>query len=277
VAIPPEDWTDVQGWNRYLRVQARDTPKSADDVPSLRFAPFVIREGGRVWIPGCGVDPAPALYAALGCHVTATDLSPFAITWQERLSKRPPARVVSDWEAFTRNNELVPAPGEFRAVVHDFTRAGLGGPFDVVINSRAYSQLEPDAQARAARHFAESLRPGGHLVIDVLNVQGAGRSTLEDNLLGAGFFIPGHDAERWYRDRLDATGIVYAMVLGSPVIPQWDQYPAHEDQARREQDQAMLDSFRAEYEARIEAAVPEARRRLDDGVTKIAHVVYSTG
>jgi SAM-dependent methyltransferase len=277
VTTPPEDWTDVQGWNRYLRSQAHDTPKSADDIPSLRFAPFVIREGGRVWIPGCGVDRGPALYAALGCDVTATDIAPFAISWQERLSTRPPARVVPDWKVFTENNGLVPAPGRFHAFVQDFTKGGLTGPFDVVINCRAYSQLEPDTQARAARHFAQSLRPGGHLVIDVLNVQGEARNTLEDNLLGAGFFIPGHDAERWYRDRLDATGIVYAMVLGRPMIPQRGQYPAHGLEARKQEDQAMLESFRAEYEARIDAAVPEAKRRLDDGVTKIAHVVYSTG
>jgi SAM-dependent methyltransferase len=274
---PPEDWSDLHGWDRYLRSQAGETPDSADDILSLRFVPLVIREGGRVWIPGCGVDRGPALYAALGCSVTATDISPFAIEWQERLAARPPSRVTRGWRSFTRSNDLVPAPGRFRAIVQDFTVERPEGPFDVVINCRACSQLEPDAQRRAAHSFATSLRPAGHLVVDTLNVPGPGRNLLEDNLLAAGFFIPGRDAERWYRDRLEATGIIYALVLGRPHIPLRDQYPPHEFEARKKQDQATLDSFGAEYQARLDAAVPEARRRLEDGVTRIAHVIYSTG
>lgn len=274
---PPEDWSDVNGWDRYLRSQARDAPTSADDILSLRFAPFVLREGGRVWLPGCGVDRGPALYAALGCGVTATDISPFAIEWQQRLAEKPPARISRGWRSFTERNQLVPAPGQFRAMVQDFTTDHPDGPFDVVISCRAYSQLEPDAQQRTARQFEKSLRPAGQLIVDTLNVQGQGRNLLEDSLLDAGFFIPGHEAERWYRDRLDATGIVYALVLGRPRIPHRDQYPPHQREACKRRDQATLDAFAAEYEARIEAAVPEAKRRLEDGATKVAHVLYATG
>ncbi len=274
---PPLDWSDVPGWDRYLRSSARDAPTRADEILSLRFAPLVIREGGRVWLPGCGVDRGPALYAALGCNVTATDIAPFAIETQVRLAGQPPTRVVRGWQAFTRANQLVPAPGHFRAVVQDFTTAPPDGVFDVVINCRAFSQLEPDIQQRAARRFAASLRPAGHVIVDTLNVPATDRNTLEDSLLDAGFFIPGHDAERWYRDRLIATGIVHALVLGRPRIPHHDQYPAHEFAARRQRDQATLDAFAAEHDARLDAAVPKARRRLADGVTKIAHVIYSTG
>jgi SAM-dependent methyltransferase len=228
-------------------------------------------------LPGCGVDLGPALYAALGCDVTATDISPFAIEWQAQLSRRPPKRVTRGWESFTRTNKLVPASGQFRAIVQDFTTERPDGVFDVVINCRAFSQLEPDVQQRAARHFATSLRPAGQLVVDTLNVPAKDRNVLEDNLLDAGFFIPGHEAERWYRDRLEATGIVYGLVLGRPIIPQRDQYPAQEFEACKRRDQAILASFGAEYETRLDAAVPEATRRLADGVSKIAHVIYSTG
>jgi hypothetical protein len=274
---PPADWSDVGGWDRYLKAQARDAPASADDIPSLRFAPLVLREGGRVWLPGCGVDRGPALYAALGCRVTVTDLSPFAIEWQARVAARPPAQIAPGWDAFTATNELVPALGQFRALVQDFTADHPDGEFDVVINCRAFSQLEPEVQARAARHFELALRPAGQLVVDTLNVPLADRNVLDDSLLDAGFFIPGHEAERWYRERLEATGILCVLVLGRPQIPQRDQYPPHQFEACKQRDQAILDSFTPEHEARLEAAVPEARRRLSDGVTKVAHVIFSTG
>ncbi|MBK7198612.1 MAG: class I SAM-dependent methyltransferase [Myxococcales bacterium] len=274
---PPEDWNDVDAWDRYLRSQARGAPRSADDIESLRFAPMVLREGGRLWVPGCGVDPGPALYAALGCRVTVTDISPFAIGWQTALAAKPAARIARDWKAFTDANQLVPTRGSFVARRQDFTRDPPDGGFDVVINCRAFSQLPPDVQRRAARSFERGLRPAGHLIIDTLNVQGDERTILEDSLLEAGFFIPGQEAERWYRDQLAATGIAHVMVLGRPLIPRWDQYPPDEFAACERRDKAILASFRAAYEARVDAAVPEAKRRLADGVTKIAHVLYATG
>ena len=274
---PPQDWTDVDAWDRYLRAQARAAAPRADDILSLRFAPMVLREGGRLWVPGCGVDRGPALYAALGCRVTVTDVSPFAIGWQAALAAQPGARIARGWKAFTDANQLVPAPGSFDALRQDFTRELPDGEFDVVINCRAFSQLAPDVQRRAARSFARALRPAGHLIVDTLNVQGDERTVLEASLLDAGFFIPGQEAERWYREQLAATGIVHAMVLGRPMIPRGDQYPPDEFAACARRDQAILASFRAAYEARVDAAVPEAQRRLADGVTRIAHVLYATG
>jgi SAM-dependent methyltransferase len=274
---PPENWSDVEGWNRYLREQVPDLPTKTVRVGALRFATFIVRAGARVWLPGCGVDLGPVLLAALGCDVTATDLSDFAIDWQRGLSTKSAATIVEDWHAFLEQNGLEARSGQYHAERQDFLETHPEGLFDVIVNQRAFSQLEPAAQNAAARNFERSLRPNGHLIVDTLNVQGDARNELESCLLQAGFFIPGHEAERWYRDRLDETRIVYAMVLGRPIIPQWGQYAPEEAEQRTQRDKAILASFRAEYEARAEAGGLEAQRRVVDGVTKIAHVVYSTG
>jgi hypothetical protein len=68
--------------------------------------------------------------------------------------------------------------------------------------------------------FFNALRPGGAAVIDTINVQGKTlRDGIEDSVLEAGFYLPFSATERWYRDQLESTGIVYGMVLGRPHIP----------------------------------------------------------
>ena len=70
----------------------------------------------------------------------------------------------------------------------------------------------------------EALKPGVHAIFDTQNVQGEHRNQIEDSLLDAGFYIPFSKSERWYREQLNSTGVLYVIVLGRPVIPQWGQY-----------------------------------------------------
>lgn len=41
---------------------------------------------GRVWFPGCGLDPYPHTYAERGYTVFATDFSSVAVGYQQRLA-----------------------------------------------------------------------------------------------------------------------------------------------------------------------------------------------
>jgi SAM-dependent methyltransferase len=275
-AAPPQNWSDADTWDRLLREQVPNVPMRSASLRGLRSAKFIVRHGGRVWFPGCGVDPSPTLYAALGCRVAVTDISPFAINWQRQFFANTPSAVVTDWESFLQRSSLSALPGSFEAAIQDFSREHPDGLFDVVVNRRAFSQLNREAQRRTALNFERALRPGGYAIIDTLNVQGTHRNDVEDSLLEAGFFIPNHTAERWYRDRLISTGITFVMVLGSPLIPMRGQYPPKDEVVRKEHDRAILKSFRAEYEARLAEAASE-HPRLEDGVTKVAHIVYSTG
>ena len=131
--------------------------------------------------------------------------------------------------------------------------------------------------AKAAEHFHAALRPGGACIIDTMNVQGHRRNLIEDRLLAAGFYIPLQKSERWYREQLDATGMVYAMVLGRPHILARDQYPPGLFKEFAERDQRILDSFRPEYERRLQEDTAEVEATTNDPRTIVAHVVYATG
>ena len=100
---------------------------------------------------------------------------------------------------------------------------------------------------------------------------------LEDSLTDAGFFLPFSTTERWYRDQLENTGIVYGMVLGRPAIPDHGQYPAGRFEEHAVRDRAILASLRGEYEARLAAEKPSVKAVLDRPETIVAHVVYATG
>jgi hypothetical protein len=129
----------------------------------------------------------------------------------------------------------------------------------------------------AAGHFYAALRPGGACIIDTMNVQGQDRNLLEDSLIAAGFYIPFQKSERWYRQQLESTGIVYGMVLGRPHIPAWGQYPPEHFTEFAGRDQQILDSFHVEYERRLQDETAEVNAIVNDRATIVAHVVYATG
>ena len=60
ITTPPKDWKDKEAWNRYFDAQlfAGRTPSYPDFV-ILRFLSFSQKKGGRIWFPGCGLDPYP--------------------------------------------------------------------------------------------------------------------------------------------------------------------------------------------------------------------------
>src|SRR5262249_15290869 len=146
-----------------------------------------------------------------------------------------------------------------------------------VINCRAFQGLSTDAMRAAARHFGAALRPGGACIIDTMNVQGQLRNRIEDSLIAAGFYMPFQKSERWYREQLDGTGIVYGMVLGRPHIPARDQYPPGHFSEFAERDQQILDSLRSEYEKRHQDEEAEVSAIVNNPATIVAHVVYATG
>jgi hypothetical protein len=89
--------------------------------------------------------------------------------------------------------------------------------------------------------------------------------------------VPFNATERWYRDQLENTGIVYGMLMGRPRIPRIDQYPAEHFAEYAQRDQLVLDSFRGEYEARLAAEEPTVKAILARPETITARVIYTTG
>jgi hypothetical protein len=280
---PPVDWSDIAGWDRYLQTKGSDGPFRVPTVigakgwQSVRFLSFVRKHGGRVWFPGCGIDPGPRFYAYIGSTVLATDFSPVAVRVQQGFAALAPEVMFGDWLSFVKSNAPFEKCGRFDVAEHDFTTGSPAGIFDVVINCRAFQGLSPSAMTAAARHFFAALRPGGAAMIDTINVQGRARDVLENSLIDAGFFLPFIDSERWYRAKLQSTGIIYGIVLGRPQIPNHGQYPAAHFSKYAQRDRKILESFRTEYEARLAAEEPSVKAVLDSHEAIVAHVVYATG
>jgi hypothetical protein len=280
---PPIDWSDMAAWDRYLTSAVREAPfvvPTAIGAPGwecVRFLKSVKRLGGRVWFPGCGVDPGPRFYSFVGCNVLVTDFASVAVGVQQGFAALAPEAMFTDWSGFVKGNPLSEPCGTFDVNQHDFTTGTVPGVFDVVVNRRAFQGLSLSAKRSAARHFFTALRPGGAAMIDTVNVQGPARDVLEDSLRDAGFFIPFSASERWYRDQLQSTGIVYGMVLDHPRIPNAGQYPAERFNEYAERDEQILASFRPEYEARLAAEEPSVREVMARPETIVAHVIYTTG
>jgi hypothetical protein len=201
-----------------------------------------------------------------------------AIDWQADFSRRSLGEEFAHHGSMLAPNEDPPeSQGSFDAVVHDFTTGPPREKVDAVINVQSFQGLVQSDFHNAAQSHYSALRPGGQTILDMLNVQGDLQNQIEEVLLSIGFYIPFHKAERWYREKLAASGIVHVMALGIPRIPYWNQYDEKDFERRREEDQKTLDSFRDEYEARQKAEAPESQAILKDGVTRVAHVVVNTG
>lgn len=273
----PEDWSDREGWDRYFTAEIATKRRSVAMamISSLQFAGFALEQGGRVWFSGCGLDEGPPGFAALGATVVATDFSAVAIEWQ-RARVGEPMSSVYGWKEFLDESKLTERSGSLTALQQDFTLEAPPGPFDVCINRKAFQGLNAAQMAAAARLCFGALRPGGAAIIDTMNVQGELRNVLEDSLLSAGFFIPFSETDRWFRDRLASTGIVYVMVLGRPLIPHWNQY-AQDAEASRERDKKILATIDAEYRERLKTEQTRVETRMKEAATRVAHVVYSTG
>ena len=264
---PPKDWEDKDAWDCYFNEElaaGRTSPHPVHIV--LRFLSFAHEKGGRNRSPVADFNPYPYTYAERGCSVLATDFSSVAVRYQQRLAL-----------ALVKENKSATAQGTLAVAEQGFTQDKPDGEFDVVINSRAFQGLSASAMHAAAEHFYAALRPGGACIIDTMNVQGHDRNLIEDGLIAAGFYIPFQKSERWYRRQLDSTGIVYGMVLERPHIPARGQYPQERFAELAKRDQQILDSFRGEYERRLENEAAEVNAIVIVPATIVAHVVYATG
>jgi len=264
---PPIEWTDKDAWDHYFEaVLLAGRIASYPDPIVLRFLKFAHEKGGRIWFPGCGLDPYPTTYAKHGCKVLATDFSPVAVKYQKQLAA-----------AFQKEAESAEVHGTLVVAEQDFTQCSPDGKFDVVINCHAFQGLSSSAMVAAARHFYVALRPGGVCIIDTMNVQGNRRNLIEDSLIAAGFYIPFQKSNLWYSEQLNATGIAYWMVLGRPRILAQDQSPPEQSHELAERDQQILDSLQVEYQCRCQEEAAEVTATTNDPTVIVAHVVYSTG
>ena len=255
---PPADWTDRDGWDRYFTGEVKEWGMPTRDNVSRLLSSEARGKGRRIWFPGCGIDPHPASFAERGYQVLVTDFSKFAVKCQERLA-----------EAFRSHSSPASPPGTFAVAEQDFTERGPAGEFDVVINRRAFQGLTAVAMAAAARHFHAALRPGGVCIIETMNVGASSRRNLmEGVLLAAGFYVPYHKTERWYRDQADEMAADPGMVR-LPPPGGWKIYHKRRCEKR--------DALDAEYERRLEDEKAEVRLMLDNPATVVAEVRYGSG
>ncbi len=271
----PADWNDHAGWNTYYESRAAVTKRddwygdtgsiSIERIPQL--AKELKSRGWRsIWIPGCGLSPLARLFAHLGFHTVATDVSRVAIAFQrdrggsiDRLTSR-----------------LGPADdaGSFVAEVDDFRTVFREEAFDFIINVKAFQGFSVSDMRRIARVHVTALRKGRYAYFDTINVQGEERTQLEQALVDGGFVVPLLRLDRWYRQALCETGIPHAFFMGIPWIPRTGEYA--DDEPRWERDMARLREIRVEYDSRVKAESKDEESCLDPDA-KVANVIYSTG
>ncbi len=234
----------------------------------------------KVWFPGCGLDITPFIYSHAGCRVFGTDISAYLINFLNELATENIEALIENHEAFAK--ELKDHGFEFehlkpRFLTHDFRESFAEGKFDLIVNKKSFQLLPQESLKKASKTFFEATTVGGKAIFITLNVQGERRSIIEDHLIEAGYYIPGNKTERWYRNVLDATGILYAMVLGRAVVPQWGQYDDKGGEEQATKDKEILRAYDKEYLDRKKTEQQEDECVLHDGKTKLAYVIYNTG
>lgn len=275
----PENWNDHNGWDVYYKTNPIDLEKIADyeirDV--LRYFSAVADK--KVWISGCGLELTPWIFSYLNCDVLATDVSSVAIEFQRKLIKESPFEKFKNLNTIFDELKIEPKRNFIQPKIRaeDFRVVNPNEKFDVILNTKAIQGLPEEDIKRAARIFFDSTNSGGIIILSTMNVQGNSRNKIEDAFLSAGYFIPNVRAEQWYRNKLDSTGILYAMVLGNPMIPQWGQYENKGGKEQEEKDRELLRSFRQEYQERLKLNYEDDKKNYSPEKDKIAYVIYNTG
>jgi len=275
----PKDLNNHNGWNEYFKAN----PIELENIPeykikdSLRY--FSASENKKVWISGCGLELSPWLFSNLGCEVLATDISTVAIDFQSKLMKESPFEKLKNLDSVLVELEITAKrnfiPPKIR--VEDFRRTNPKEKFEVILNTRAIQGLPNEDIKKTANIFFNSNLEGGIFIASTINVQGSKRTEIEDSFLQAGYIIPNVKADQWYREKLDETGILYAMVLGNPVIPQWGQYEKTGGKEQEEKDKQILRSFREEYQERLKTNYEEDKNNYRPEIDKLAYIIYNTG
>lgn len=271
---PGPSWDDHAAWDAHY---ADLNASSIIDSMAIRFAlrkmPTTAK---RIWMPGCGASVTPAVWAACGLTVVATDVSTRAIRLQTELS-----RLLSNGHplldrCLVETGQARPGPPcELEVKGHDFRTSLEANRFDLIYNERAFQGLPAENMKLAARSFFAALAPGGRAIFETINTRVPVMNEIEDALLQAGFHVPYSDIDRWYRQSLDSTNERYVMILGGP--RRKHDTPERFWRFRDALGQSKLDYFRAEYEERRALARADEDRALLDPNLRIAFVVYSTG
>jgi hypothetical protein len=289
LALMPENWDDRAQWDVYFDAYRNEKlyldPMIIDNnLLGTRFIPNLAHHGyTKVWIPGCGASVLPTLLASFGFEVWASDVSRVAVEIQQDMqSLGIPFPELVDRVKSQFKPESLPAysisPGNLHIVQHDLQTDFTEDGFDSILNIRAFQGLPPDTMMKAASTHWKALAKGKPAIFDTMNVQGERRTLIEHCLTTAGFFVPGRAADEWYRSVLNDTGIAYIMILGQP-FPRRDsqRHKGKTGEKKYQADLELLRSFEDEYSRRLTEEMAETERKLTDGVTKPAHIVYSTG
>lgn len=229
------------------------------------------RKLNTIWFPGCGFSPLPRAFASFGFVVYATDIAPSAIAYQNNNESivRQLIVDVTVQDDYEKNGCLITQIHDFRSPFGDLN-------VDAIFNIKSIQGLSPSSmQSAIGSHFA-ALRPGGIAFFDTMNVQGERRLLLEDALADAGFYVPLYKLNQWYRKALADTGIPHVFILGTPVIPQTDDYPNKHDSPEYNRDRDILRAITADYRSRIDTEYNKEQQSINER-TKRAHVIYSTG
>lgn len=279
----PDDWDDHAGWEAYYAALPSDDfwyesattnpgSFSFDRLGSL-IDDLLSRKWMTLWFPGCGFSPLPRAFASFGFTVHATDIAPCAIEYQNSNES-----IVEPLIAGVTIETDHKQAGSLVAEIHDFRTSFGHEKVDAIFNIKSIQGLpHPSMRAAIQSHFV-AVRPGGVAFFDTMNVQGKRRDQLEDALADAGFYVPLHALNRWYRKALADTGIPHMFVLGTPMIPQRDDYPYPHKRGSPEynRDVQILRDLTAEYSARMQAEYEKEQQTVDE-TTKHAEVIYSTG
>jgi SAM-dependent methyltransferase len=214
----PADWNDHAGWEAWYRhwasadalgIRRRFYPFRIGSVTVDSLSGFVARWRAAgwslVWTPGCGMDPLGRLLAYFGMSVTATDISPTAVDFQNSdLGRIDPYALQYDLGPEVRE-------GKFRAVVHDMRTTFGDAVFHLIQNLNAFQSFPAADLTQIAAVHAKALKFGGVAVFDGVD-QGERQEAVERALEEAGLFLPFLQYNRRVREAVSAAGIPYMYV-----------------------------------------------------------------
>jgi len=273
----PIDWNDHNGWNSFYDSQVNpfEIPKAFQIKKSLRF----FQAGKSVWISGCGLELSVWLYSYLGSKVYASDISSSAIQYQKRIVSKNPFNILPNLKTILEELKINPSINHTTPIlkISDFRYSIPDIQFDTIINNKAIQGLTDSDIYRIAKNFFKANKKGGAAILSTMNVQGDKRTSIENAFLNAGYKIPNVYANQWYRNKLQETGILYAMVLGNPIIPQWGQYDENGGKKQETKDKETLRSFRDEYRVRLKENYNKDKEGFRPEIDKIAYIIYNTG
>ncbi|MCC7424738.1 MAG: class I SAM-dependent methyltransferase [Planctomycetaceae bacterium] len=223
---PPNDWMNLEDWDRYwTRVLADDFWRAANmeswdfDRTGLAYLQATAdRPKHRILFAGNGISPEPFGFSHKGCEVTVLDVSSVACRFVESLEvsadllapmfpefheNRSPGglitRRLNRESSRTRVEQEHRSGGSVKIVNADLFHWEPAGPFDAIFSRRAYQGFEWPEQEEIARRFYRWLCPGGIAFIEMLNI----RTRLMRDVNEAPFSLFGFREIGWWSEAND--------------------------------------------------------------------------